>query len=276
VRLTTRSSEISYGSLVGQVIAQPPPPDLSEAVIRIGCGEIHPNEEGSFEVDSLTDGLHRPEVFLDGYEMGRTEAMIAGDSTSTVTFEIWRLDPPRELFASREDSNVFLQWFPPESVQGIHLDAFQEYSLYRNDSLIAQVADTFYEDRLPHSGVYDYFAEARYDGGVSDSSNHVIVILPSATDETILSLPENYELAPCYPNPFNATTVIQFALPRASHVQLAIYDILGRQVAELTNRAYAPGHHHLVWKADGAATGLYFVKMETEKFHQVRKVLLLR
>ena len=276
VRLTTRSSEIFYGSLTGQIIAYPPPPDISEAVIRVGCSEVHPDEEGSFEVDSLMDGQHRPEVFLNGYEVGRTEVMIAGDSTSTVTFEIWRLDPPRELFASREDSNVFLQWYPPELVQGIHLDAFQDYSLYRNDSLIAQIVHTFYEDRLPHSGEYDYFVEARYDGGVSDSSNHVIVVLPSAADETMSSLPENYELAPCYPNPFNATTVINFALPRTSHVQLTIYDILGRQVAKLTNRTYAPGHHHLIWKADRAATGLYFVKLETEEFHQVRKVLLLR
>ncbi|MBU1707320.1 S8 family serine peptidase, partial [bacterium] len=276
MRLTTRSSEVAYGSLNGQITAYPPPPDMTEAIVYIGCDEIYPDETGSFEVDSVVDGLNRPEVYLNGYEVGTVEVMIAGDSTSTIAFEIWRLDPPRELSASREDSNVTLQWLPPESVQGIHLDAFQEYNLYRNDTLIAQVADTFYEDRLPHCGEFEYFVEARYDGGVSDASNHVTVILLSVEDGSLSSLPKNFELASPYPNPFNATTVIPFALPRASHVRLTIYDILGRQVTKLTDNTYSPGLHHLIWKADGAATGLYFVKMETDEFHQVRKVLLLR
>lgn len=277
VRLTTRTQPSSEGSLTGQIIAHPEVADISEAVIQVGCREIHPDETGSFQIDSLATGLHRPEVLLAGYENGRTEVIIGADSTSQVTLEIWRLDSPRELEAMVVDTNVTLQWRPPVSIEGgVHLDAFQYYGVYRNDSLIAMPEDTIYEDVLPDTGLYDYYVVAEYEGGTSDSSNHVQVEATSSVEESALNLPEHFELSPCYPNPFNATTVITFALPRASDIQITVFDILGRQTAQLTGGAYPAGWHRITWKADGAATGLYFVKMEANDFRQVRKVFLLR
>ncbi len=277
LRLTTRSQPDAYGSLAGQIITHPEVVDISEAVVRVGCGEVHPDESGSFQVDSLLTGLHRPEVFLEGYEAGMTEAFIEVDSTTEVTLEIWRLDPPRDLEASHEGCAVLLQWRPPESVQGaVHLDAFESYAVYRNDSTIAVPVDTFYQDSVPGAGIYEYFVVARYDGGESDSSNHAVVEVPAGTPADQTFLPGHFALMPCYPNPFNAVTAIAFALPRTSRVRISVYDILGRRTVQLADNIYPAGQHRLVWQAGELGTGLYFVRMEAEGFRQVRKVLLLR
>ncbi|MFH1011158.1 MAG: S8 family serine peptidase [bacterium] len=277
LRLTTRSAPDAYGTLTGQLVAHPAIPDLSQAVIRVGCGEVHPNESGYFIVHSLLTGLHRPEVFLDGYEVGRAAVAIRADSTSQVSFDIWRLDPPRELEATREEHRVFLQWRPPESMQGAaHGDAFLRYAIYRSGSLLATPIDTFHQDSLPGSGTYDYFVVAQYEGGVSDSSNHARIEYTSNTPDFGPSLPTHFELLPCFPNPFNPTTTIHFAVPNSSKIRILVYDILGREVARLADGIYPAGHHQLLWNAEAMGTGLYFVQLKADGFHQVRKVLLIR
>jgi hypothetical protein len=277
VRLTTRSAPDAYGTLAGQIVSHPPIADVSEAVVRVGCGEVHPDESGYFIVNSLLTGLHRPEVFLDGYEVGTTAVIIQADSTSQVSFNIWRLDPPRELGATREDYRVFLQWRSPESTQGApHADAFLRYAIYRNGSLLATPMDTLYQDSLPGSGTYDYFVVAQYDGGVSDSSNHARIEYTLSTPNIGSSPPTHFELLPCFPNPFNPTTTIHFAVPHSSEIRILIYDILGREVARLADGVYPAGHHQLMWNAEAMGTGLYFVRLEADGVHQERKVLLLR
>ncbi len=262
---------------MGQIVTHPEAPDLSAAVIRVGCAEIHPDESGYFTIDSLLTGLHRPEVFFDGYEVESGEVVISADSTSGISLEIWRLDTPWGLEASCQNYVATLRWHPPASVQGAdYLDELQSYAVYRNDSLIAAPVDTFFTDSLSVSGIYDYYVRAVYDGGTSDSSNHAQAQVTSGLEETPSHLPLSFELSPCFPNPFNMTTTIAFALPRASNVRISIYDVLGRQTACLADGNYPVGYHHLRWNAEKAGTGLYFVRMESEEFHQVRKVLLLR
>jgi hypothetical protein len=190
---------------------------------------------------------------------------------------LWRLDAPWGLEASCQNSVASLRWHPPASIQGVHpLDALQTYALYRNDSLVATPVDTSFNDSLSASGTYDYFVLALYDGGTSDSSNHAQVQVTSGTEETMPHLPQSFELSSCFPNPFNMVTTIAFALPRASNVRITIYDVLGRQTACLADGNYPAGYHHLQWNAEKAGTGLYFIRMETDEFRQVRKVLLLR
>ena len=56
-------------------------------------------------------------------------------------------------------------------------------------------------------------------------------------------IPEVYSLDKAYPNPFNTVTQIQYALPEDIHVEIIIYDILGRQIAELVNTYQQAGYH---------------------------------
>jgi hypothetical protein len=72
-------------------------------------------------------------------------------------------------------------------------------------------------------------------------------------------MPTGFGLEQNFPNPFNPTTTITFALPEASHVSLAIYDVLGRKIVDLVNGSKAAGYHSILWNASGSASGVYFV-----------------
>jgi photosystem II stability/assembly factor-like uncharacterized protein len=74
--------------------------------------------------------------------------------------------------------------------------------------------------------------------------------------------PMTYALRQNYPNPFNPRTTIMYELPRASHVTLTVYDILGREVTTLVNAVEEPGYKSLEWNAGRIASGLYFYRLQ--------------
>ena len=94
-------------------------------------------------------------------------------------------------------------------------------------------------------------------------------------------VPEAFSLAQNYPNPFNSTTAIGFALPRTGAIQLAVFNLLGQQVAVLAEGTHPAGSYTLRWDGvnDGGralAAGLYFYRLQTPWGVQTRKLLLLK
>jgi hypothetical protein len=89
-------------------------------------------------------------------------------------------------------------------------------------------------------------------------------------------LPNAYRLSPNYPNPFNPTTTIQFELPKASHVSLDIYDILGRKIATLVDLKQEAGIHSVIWNGSNNPSGLYFYRLKANDFNETKKMLLLK
>ena len=86
---------------------------------------------------------------------------------------------------------------------------------------------------------------------------------------------------PGYPNPFNAAVVISFDLDDASQVRASVYDILGRPVADLIDDRFSAGTHNITWMGDDnqgrpVASGMYFVRVQTESASAVRKVMLIK
>lgn len=94
--------------------------------------------------------------------------------------------------------------------------------------------------------------------------------------------PNTYALYANFPNPFNPSTSIEYALPEASPVQIAIYDILGQQVRELATHSLQPaGFYQLTWNGlnnsgQGVASGIYFYRLKTPSFAQTRKMTLVK
>ncbi len=93
--------------------------------------------------------------------------------------------------------------------------------------------------------------------------------------ETI-RIPDSYALQPAYPNPFNPATTISYALPQASLVQLNVYDLQGRLVAELVNGIRQPGYHQVTFEAQNLASGLYIYRIQADNFTAVKKMLLVK
>jgi hypothetical protein len=84
-----------------------------------------------------------------------------------------------------------------------------------------------------------------------------------------------------FPNPFNPRTTITFTLARDERVKVGIYDLTGRLVRVLADRARTSGDHSLAWNGvDGsgreAPTGSYVVRLETGSYAEARKISLIR
>ena len=92
----------------------------------------------------------------------------------------------------------------------------------------------------------------------------------------ISEVAENFSLSQNYPNPFNPSTKIKFAVPNSSFVKLAVYDMLGREVSSLVNEQLQPGTYEYEFDAIGLNSGVYFYKISTEGFSEVKKMILLK
>ena len=89
-------------------------------------------------------------------------------------------------------------------------------------------------------------------------------------------LPEKVYLYQNYPNPFNPVTTIGYALPAALHLSLKVFDLLGREVATLMNKVKQPGTHTVTWDASGFSSGVYFYRLSSGTFTDVKRLILLR
>ena len=86
----------------------------------------------------------------------------------------------------------------------------------------------------------------------------------------------NFALGQNYPNPFNPITFIEFALPENCTVHLAVYDVLGRMVADLAEGDYQAGNYKIDFNASNLVSGVYFYKLAAGKYTAVKKLILMK
>jgi hypothetical protein len=89
-------------------------------------------------------------------------------------------------------------------------------------------------------------------------------------------IPGSYRLAQNFPNPFNPSTNIRFAIPEKANVKVIVYDALGKEVAVLVNTALSPGEYESQFNVRGLSSGVYYYTLKTENFIETRKMLLLK
>ncbi len=90
------------------------------------------------------------------------------------------------------------------------------------------------------------------------------------------NLPTEFAVA-AYPNPFNERATITLSLPESGEVTAQIYDITGRRVATLMNGSAAAGVHRLEWDANGLASGVYYLRVQSgDRETAIRKLALVR
>ncbi|MBK8946147.1 MAG: T9SS type A sorting domain-containing protein [Ignavibacteriae bacterium] len=88
---------------------------------------------------------------------------------------------------------------------------------------------------------------------------------------------ENYKLSLSnFPNPFNPTTNIEFAIPKTSKVKLEIYDNLGKLVEVLLDKKINAGIHNVRFNTKGIPSGVYFYRMTTEQSAITKKMILIK
>ncbi len=138
--------------------------------------------------------------------------------------------------------------------------------------------------RPTESGRYIFVLTARDACGAEDTDTAIITVEfceppgghtaeDDAWDE---ERPAGFSLAQNFPNPFNPTTEITFALPDAAHVRLDVFNIVGQHVMTLADGSREAGIHTVVFDATAIPSGVYFYRLTAGQFVGTRKMILLK
>jgi len=117
-----------------------------------------------------------------------------------------------------------------------------------------------------------YFGEDVYSVGVIEYGGPYATSASDAAEH----IPDAFTLRGNAPNPFTETTTIRFALPEATHVELTVYDLMGREVAQLLNREMEPGHKQVPFDASSLASGTYLYRLRAGDFVQTKRLVVVK
>ena len=239
--------------------------------------------------------------FVDPNTGGHVYVIVGANQT--IKFEL-----PSEFLTS--DYDIFLLWYNTSnystSVLESHLsDSDGGWGYFNNEAIPIDMSDpTGPKAKSINSGTNaDSFQ--RY---LSEGSNYHFVVCPyyssgnykafakpsnsalgksGFVDNSKINslsnseLPKKFELYTAYPNPFNPSTTIQYDLPESEYVEIAIFDIKGREIRSLVNAHNQAGQHQVVWdgrndRGTSVPSGMYFYKITAGEFSETRKMTLLK
>jgi len=150
---------------------------------------------------------------------------------------------------------------------------FQTDSLYTYINPNSYIILDFQNIENPGSGgTRDYIFEV---------NGKVIFLGNTEIKQNLLSTIKNedkleYKLSQNYPNPFNPVTKINFSLPKQGFATLKVYDILGREVRILINEMKQAGNYSVDFDASHLSSGIYFYRLESGSFSNVKKMILIK
>jgi hypothetical protein len=122
-----------------------------------------------------------------------------------------------------------------------------------------------------YSGIDDSWTNPSVMGMAQLSGSNIL-----SDVKTVVVAPQVFSLSQNYPNPFNPFTKIDYSVPKPGLVKLAVYDILGREVAVLINETRPAGSYTVNFDASRLTTGIYIYRIETAGKVQSKKLMLLK
>ena len=104
----------------------------------------------------------------------------------------------------------------------------------------------------------------------------MVVFRYSNVVDITISEPTEFTLSQNYPNPFNPSTAIQYSIPESGNVKLKVFNSIGEEVATLVNNYKEAGSYKVTFNANGLSSGIYYYKLSSNGFNQVKKMILLK
>jgi len=125
---------------------------------------------------------------------------------------------------------------------------------------------------------YDAVNQRLYAGTEGDAVYRLNLSASTAVlpDKHQSAVPSQFMLEQNFPNPFNPSTTIRFAVPRTAHVSLRVFDVLGEEIAVLVSSELQPGYHDVNWNAAHLPSGVYICRLQAAGSVEVAKMTLLR
>ena len=233
--------------------------------------------------------------------------------TGTVNITVVGLNDAPSSFALSEQDSVYITmdnfatdsisftWDESIDVDGDELLYDFTASLIVNGQVKAEYNSsslTIREMKIDHQSVFDeifaaqaMLGEIEWDVSVRDSmvevtSENGALTLGVNASAAVLSingelLPEVFSLHQNYPNPFNPVTKLRYDLPENGHVNITIYDMLGREVKILINQTQNSGYRSIIWDATNdygkpVSAGIYLYQIQAGEYMRTKKMVLLK
>jgi aminopeptidase N len=114
---------------------------------------------------------------------------------------------------------------------------------------------------------------------VFDPNNDIVLktaTLTVSVNDPQVELPKEYSLHQNYPNPFNPVTNIKYDIPNPGIVKITVYNTAGKEVSTLVNEFKQAGFHNVMFSSGYLSSGVYFYKIESGNFSQVKKMILIK
>jgi endoglucanase len=171
---------------------------------------------------------------------------------------------------------AFRRKLSPPSDSALHNASIEYYHRYVVKSTTSKGIIPFYWD--VNMGLFNRSTGAILDHGILNAimQGAGIRITTHTSGESNLDIPREFRLEQNYPNPFNPSTCIDYQLPTNVFVTLKVFDVLGREVATLVNEHQNAGKHSVQFNASNLPSGMYFNQLNTELYHDTKKLMLLR
>ena len=207
----------------------------------------------------------------------------------------WRIDDiqlrlliepeaPVDLTGEIRYGGAFLTWTTPplrddpaypNELLGYRI--FRSYDVEFGDFLDTLVTDHEYLDYLVGQPRGDYYYRV-YSVYLTEElmSDEVHIFWTQDVNESEVGQPTEWALSSVYPNPFNSIARIVYSIPAYSSINLAVYDMRGRQVVLLADGHQLPGNHQVLMNADGLSSGLYVIRLKTPMGVKALRLVLVR
>jgi hypothetical protein len=123
--------------------------------------------------------------------------------------------------------------------------------------------------------------------GVGSASEYTTIKYSSGIDvkqtafqnknnELTIVKPDSYQLGQNFPNPFNPSTQIKYAVPKSNFITLKVYDMIGMEIKELVNEYKEAGYYNVMFDGSNLASGVYIYKLISGNFTETKKMILIK
>jgi photosystem II stability/assembly factor-like uncharacterized protein len=173
-------------------------------------------------------------------------------------------------------TNILCTWDAPAKERGL-----THYNLYRDGEVVGTPTNTLYVDANVPDGTYEYYATAVYSDEYESDATDTITVQHYTSSNDNPNVPAVTTLLGNYPNPFNPSTTIEFALANPSKVSLDIFNVKGEKITTLLNKNMTAANHSIVWNGKDnnnqkVSSGIYYYRLQTKEYSHIKKMILMK